>query len=310
MGCYLGRRKKNTPKKVRKASPQEAPAPEVRQSVPKSSMHADQWKAFGDELKNLAVSHCDIFARGDANDGQAELFSRVAGALTRVKKSDRESARRALPVRGVRKKWTKMRKRFIRKELATAEQLPKKYPGTKWGRYEVSSASPASWKWGLSNGDGRELAADWVTRIGVALRPPSGVDPFGHGHHLLFLDLRKEKSPNLFGESNTGVNILNIFESLSDFCYRKARLTRVRPPKKQAAPRPPRQKVVPIGDLNELKRKKSLRQTQAAAELDYSDRQVRNFLHDGKLTKTAKGRVAVDNKFEEQFHLRHSAQPK
>lgn len=88
-------------------------------------------------------------------------------------------------------------------------------------------------------------------------------------------------------------------------------LARKAPAKKQAPLRPPRPKVVPIGDMNELKRRKSLTQAQAAAELGLnSNRQVRYLLHDGKLTKTAKGRVAVDDKFEEQSRLRHSARPK
>ena len=87
-------------------------------------------------------------------------------------------------------------------------------------------------------------------------------------------------------------------------------LARKTPAKKQAPLRPPRPKVVPIGDLNVLKKMKSLSQVQAAAELGLnSTRQVRNLEHDGKLTKTAKGRVAVDDKFEEQSRLRHSARP-
>ena len=116
--------------------------------------------------------------------------------------------------------------------------------------------------------------------------------------------------------TRSSCTIPQVCKASASFCSRRAQRAHLEvkakksPAKKQAPLRPSRPKVVPIGNLNELKRRKSLSQAQAAAELDYSTRKVRYLLRDGKLTKTAKGRVAVDDKFEEQLHLRHSARPK
>jgi len=49
----------------------------------------------------------------------------------------------------------------------------------------------------------------------------------------------------------------------------------------------------------------SLSQTQAAAELGCTDRTIRSRLKSGKLTKTASGRIVVDQKFTAQFDERH-----
>lgn len=61
-----------------------------------------------------------------------------------------------------------------------------------------------------------------------------------------------------------------------------------------------------IRDLDALMMQKSLRQSQAAAALDISTRTIYSLLKNGKLRKSARGRIACDQKFVEQFNLRHS----
>ncbi len=80
------------------------------------------------------------------------------------------------------------------------------------------------------------------------------------------------------------------------------------PAKKQAPLRPPRPKVVPIGDLDELRKWKSLSQVQAAAALGLtSSRQIRGLVEKRKLTRNRKRRIVVDKKFEAEFNERHTA---
>lgn len=59
-------------------------------------------------------------------------------------------------------------------------------------------------------------------------------------------------------------------------------------------------------DLDTLRKLKSLSQSQAAEALGISPRAIRELVHKEQLSKTAKGRIACDAKFIEQFHFRHS----
>jgi hypothetical protein len=62
----------------------------------------------------------------------------------------------------------------------------------------------------------------------------------------------------------------------------------------------------PIGDLEELRKRGSLSQKQAATELACSDRNIRAMVTNGKLTKSGKGRIVVDEKFCARHKLTHS----
>lgn len=61
----------------------------------------------------------------------------------------------------------------------------------------------------------------------------------------------------------------------------------------------------PVPDLDELKRRKSLTQEDAAKAFGVVSRTIRNWISAGKLAKTAKGRIAVDQKFEDLFKKHH-----
>jgi hypothetical protein len=59
-------------------------------------------------------------------------------------------------------------------------------------------------------------------------------------------------------------------------------------------------------DLDTLLRLKSVSQSQAAEAFGISSRAIRNLLRNNKLIKTARGRIACDQKFADQFNERHS----
>jgi hypothetical protein len=64
--------------------------------------------------------------------------------------------------------------------------------------------------------------------------------------------------------------------------------------------------ATPIRNLDALLKQKSLRQSQAAEALDITSRAIRGLVKNGKLSKSARGRIACDQKFAEQFNQRHS----
>jgi hypothetical protein len=61
-----------------------------------------------------------------------------------------------------------------------------------------------------------------------------------------------------------------------------------------------------IRDLDTLLKLKSVSQSQAAEAFGISSRAIRDLLRNNKLTKTARGRIACDQKFVDQFNARHS----
>ena len=61
-----------------------------------------------------------------------------------------------------------------------------------------------------------------------------------------------------------------------------------------------------IRDLAALVKLKSVSQSQAAEAFGISSRAIRDLARNNKLAKTARGRIACDQKFVEQFNLRHS----
>ena len=62
----------------------------------------------------------------------------------------------------------------------------------------------------------------------------------------------------------------------------------------------------PLRDLATLLKLKSVSQSQAAEAFAISSRAIRDLVRNNKLTKTARGRIACDQKFVDQFHSRHS----
>jgi hypothetical protein len=64
----------------------------------------------------------------------------------------------------------------------------------------------------------------------------------------------------------------------------------------------------PCRNVDELRKRKSLRQVEAAGELGISTRQVRTLCNGQKLTKTSTGRIVVDGKFIDEFNSRHGNQ--
>ncbi len=62
----------------------------------------------------------------------------------------------------------------------------------------------------------------------------------------------------------------------------------------------------PVRDLAALLKLKSVRQLLAANALNISSRAIRNLVKNNELNKTARGRIACDQKFIDQFNLRHS----
>jgi len=63
----------------------------------------------------------------------------------------------------------------------------------------------------------------------------------------------------------------------------------------------------PARELDVLAKLKSLSQTEAATTLGISPRTVRAWTKQGRLHKTANGRIACDDKFMEQYQARNSA---
>ncbi len=61
-----------------------------------------------------------------------------------------------------------------------------------------------------------------------------------------------------------------------------------------------------IRDLAALAKLKSVSQSQAAEAFGISSRAIRDLVRNNKLAKTARGRIACDQKFVEQFNARHS----
>lgn len=68
----------------------------------------------------------------------------------------------------------------------------------------------------------------------------------------------------------------------------------------------PEKTCAPMRDLDALLKRKSVRQSEAAEALDITPRAIYDLVKDGKLNKSARGRIACDKKFAEQFHFRHS----
>jgi hypothetical protein len=68
------------------------------------------------------------------------------------------------------------------------------------------------------------------------------------------------------------------------------------------------EKIIPRPVLppEEWKKRKSLSQPEAASALVVSARQVRNLVKEKKLTRTSRGRIAVDENFEREYAARHS----
>ena len=62
----------------------------------------------------------------------------------------------------------------------------------------------------------------------------------------------------------------------------------------------------PIRDLAALLKLKSVSQAQAAEAFDVSARAIQDLVKNNKLNKTARGRIACDQKFVDQFNFRHS----
>jgi len=75
-----------------------------------------------------------------------------------------------------------------------------------------------------------------------------------------------------------------------------------------AAPSAPALERTPatVRDLDTLLKLKSVSQSQAAEVFGISSRAIRDLVRNNKLAKTAKGRIACDQKFVEQFNARHS----
>jgi len=65
-------------------------------------------------------------------------------------------------------------------------------------------------------------------------------------------------------------------------------------------------KFTRIGDLNQLRKRGSLHQAQAALELGCGPRNIRKMVSEQKLTKTGRGRILVDEKFSNEHRLRYS----
>lgn len=295
------------------------------------SMDADSLRGFHDKFKELAGEERTLLEKLEKRE---ILSGSPEERILQVRPEDRwlrahgdystdilggvAEAIRRLPPNERRKAWERERGWSIQGRVMTAKLLGK-YPGDKWVERLAQPAKPECGRWHLCGGSSEGIRAQFValaTQAGKALDPPQGTAPLDFWLHSLFLYLRKSSSHELQGADDTGGIIRHVCEpSATFFAHLEAEAITVKkseesPAKKQAPPRPPRPKVVPTGDLDLLKRMKSLRQVQAAAELDYSTRQVRNLLRDGKLTRTAKGRVAVDDKFQKQIRLRHSAPPK
>jgi hypothetical protein len=68
----------------------------------------------------------------------------------------------------------------------------------------------------------------------------------------------------------------------------------------------PEKTSTPMRDLAALLKLRSLRQSEAAEALDITPRAIRYLVKNRKLTKSGRGRITCDQKFVEQYHLRHS----
>lgn len=86
--------------------------------------------------------------------------------------------------------------------------------------------NPESRQWLISDGPNENFRARFqalVTRAGVALGSPTGVEALGFWLHRLFLDLRENKSKELFAASGKGGIILHVCTASVTFCARLER---------------------------------------------------------------------------------------
>ena len=162
-----------------------------------------------------------------------------------------------------------------------------------------------------------------ATKAGIALGCTKDWEPLKFWIFKLFLYLSKTKSHHLMtmtshakigdspqsdilkphaGETVSGLGgfITNVYKASANFCFwlEKQALEAVEPNTKRGP--------TPIRDLEQLRKRGSLRQKQAAAELACSDRNIRAMVTSGRLTKSGKGRIIVDDRFCTEYDLMHS----
>jgi hypothetical protein len=193
---------------------------------------------------------------------------------------------------------------------------------------------PEYWVWRLSDGPGESFRARFETlaaraAAGLDEKPPTDVKllDFWLGH--LFFHFRKRNTRQLFGADDVGTCIPNVCEASAIFCSfleRQALETErraVRSARKSPANHSKGRRVVKserrnprngwsddlvkkLRDEAWLRAQKSLSQRQAAQALALSDRSIRNLVHDGKLHKSPKARIAIDSAFWSEYHRTHS----
>ncbi len=295
------------------------------------SMDADSLRGFHDKFKELAGEERTLLEKLEKRE---ILPGSPEERILQVRPEDRwlrahgdystdilggvAEAIRRLPPNERRKAWARERSPLIQGRGMTAKQLGK-YPGDKWVERLAQPAKPECGRWHLCGGSSEGIRVQFValaTQAGKALDPPQGTAPLDFWLHSLFLYLRKRSSHELQGAGETGGIIRHVCEPSATFCSQleaeaTESLARKTPAKKQAPLRPPRPKVVPIGDLDELRKWKSLSQVQAATELGFSSaRHIRRLVKKRKLTRNRKRRIVVDKKFEVEFIERHTATKK
>jgi len=82
--------------------------------------------------------------------------------------------------------------------------------------------------------------------------------------------------------------------------------SQIKPAMASSSPQAVQKTSIPIRDLATLLKLKSLSHSQAAEAFDISSRAIRDWTKNGKLNKTARGRIACDQKFVDEFNSRHS----
>jgi hypothetical protein len=152
---------------------------------------------------------------------------------------------------------------------------------------------------GLAQGALQELSAMDFTKFKV-------LDDESHRAQYDWIDPSRCKLLDANSEKQCIKNLDRLIELMETVRKREEIGSEMMPAVVLSSPQTAEKTTAPIRDLATLLKLKSVNQSQAAEALDISQRAIRDLVKNSKLNKTARGRIACDQKFVDQFNSRHS----
>ena len=151
----------------------------------------------------------------------------------------------------------------------------------------------------LAQDASQELSGMDFTKYGV-------LDEGSHKAQYAWIDPSSCKLLDADSEKQCIQNLDRLIELVERVRKMEENGSEIKPAMDASLPKTAEETYAPIRDLATLLTLKSVSQVRAGEAFGISSRAIRDLVRNNKLTKTARGRIACDQKFVDQFNLRHS----